>query len=109
VPATVNTFAVYALSRGKGVPKEAREALGKVRALVEQDRTKGVAVTIETARIGLEGETRLCVEYEDGSAGAAAYERASSLVKGIELVNLVAGPCAKGPPRPGTQDKEEEP
>ncbi|HVR72305.1 MAG TPA: hypothetical protein VMT87_15800 [Vicinamibacteria bacterium] len=101
---------MYALSRGKGVPREAREALGKVRALVEADRARGVSVRLESARIGLEGETRLCAEYEDAAAAARAYARASALVEGVDLVNLVAGPCASGPPPPpGKQEQEEKP
>src|SRR2546421_10404028 len=57
-PRSVKSFAVYALSRGSGVPPTAREALRKVQALVEKDQKRGIGVTIETTRIGIEGETR---------------------------------------------------
>jgi hypothetical protein len=105
----MNSFTVYALSRGKGVPREAREALGSVRKLVEADRSRGVKVTLETTRIGLEGETRLCAAYQDPKDAAAAFERAKALVRGIDLVNLVAGPCESGDRERGPQKKEEEP
>jgi len=82
------------LSRGTGVPPEAREALEQVTNLVESDRTRGLRLTVETTRIGLEGEKRMCVEYEDPADGARAWERASAIVKGVDLVNLVAEPCA---------------
>jgi len=90
----VKSFAVYALSRGKGVPPEAREALEQMTNLAESDRKRGVRVTVETTRIGIEGEKRVCVEYEDPRDGARAWERASAIVKGVDLVNLVAEPCA---------------
>ena len=103
----MNGFAVTTLSRGKGVPAEARAALGRIRELVEADRRRGLNVTVATARIGLEGETRLCVEYQDPADAVQAYERAQALVKGIDLVNLVAGPCEGGAPPPGKQEQEE--
>jgi hypothetical protein len=97
-----------ALSRGKGVPQGAREALRTVREAAEADRARGLRVHVATARLGLEGETRLCVEYADPAAGGRAYERAQALAKGVELVNLVAGPCASPAPSPGKANEEEE-
>ena len=90
-------FAVYSLSRGTGVPPEAREALQKVQKLVETDRERGVRVTFETTRIGLEGEQRLCVTYEDSRDGDRALERVRAIVKGVDLVNLVEEPCKRPP------------
>jgi hypothetical protein len=90
----IKSFAIYTLSRGTGVPPAAREALEQVTNLVESDRKRGVRVTVETTRIGLEGEKRMCVEYENPTDGARAWERASAIVKGVDLVNLKAEPCA---------------
>jgi hypothetical protein len=89
------SFAVYVLSRAKGVPPEAREALRRVREMVEADRNRGLAVRVQTTRIGIEGETRLCAEYDDPKDAAQAIERASALVKGVDLTNLVVEPCEK--------------
>jgi hypothetical protein len=100
-----NAFAVYALSRGSGVPAEAREAQGRVEALVEADRKRGLSVTVEARRIGIEGERRLCVSYQNAEEGARAVERARALVAGIDLVNLVEEPCSQ--PRDNIQNKEE--
>ena len=61
---------------------------------MESDRKRGVQVTIQTSYIGLEGEKRLCAEYEDPRDGTRAWERAGAIVKGVDLVNLVAEPCA---------------
>jgi len=100
------SFAVYALSRAKGVPPEAREALRKVRELVEGDRRRGLGVKVETSRIGIEGETRVCAEYEDPKDAGRAFARARAVVKGVDLVNLVVEPCDK-PAAPGERKKEE--
>jgi hypothetical protein len=93
-----NSFAIYGLSRGKGVPTEASEAILRVGKLVEDDQKRGVSVTVKTTRIGLEGETRVCVEYKDPVDAARAFESAKMIVRGIDLVNLVAEPCATPAP-----------
>jgi len=98
------SFALYALSRAKGVPPEAREALRRIRALLESDRKRGVAVKIETTPLGLEGETRLCAEYEDSGAAEKALARARDLAKGVDLLNLVVEPCGRR--SPPTERKE---
>jgi hypothetical protein len=91
----IKSFAVYTLSRGTGVPAEAREVLEQVTNLVEADRNRGVKVTIQTTRIGIEGEQRLCAEYEDPREGTRAWEQARAIAGGVDLVNLVAEPCQK--------------
>jgi hypothetical protein len=77
------------------VPAAAREALEQVTKLVESDRKRGTNVTFATTRNGLEGEQRLCAEYEDAREGTRAWEAAGAIVKGVDLVNLVAAPCQK--------------
>jgi hypothetical protein len=89
------------------VPKEARDALARVRAFVEADRGRGVGVTVQTTRIGLEGETRLCAEYAEPAEWARAYARVLALVEGVDLVRVVGEPCQKGARPPGTQKQEE--
>ena len=101
------SFALYVLSRGKGVPDEAWEALGKVRALAETDREKGVAVTIQEKRIGLEGERRLCIEYEERKEARRAYGRAKALVEGVDLARIEIETCAE--PDKNEKEKGEEP
>jgi hypothetical protein len=99
------SFSLYVLSRGKGVPPEAREALRKARELIEADRRRGLGMKLETKRLGIEGETRLCAEYEDAKDAGRAFERVSALVKGVDLANLVVEPCTK----PGSEGQKEEP
>jgi hypothetical protein len=100
--ALFRSFALYVLSRGKGVPDEAWEALGEVRALAEADREKGIAVTIQVKRIGLEGERRLCVEYQDEERARRAHERARAVVEGVDLTRLVIEACDE----PDEEEKE---
>ena len=103
----LTTFVLYVLSRGKGVPDEAWEALGKVRALAETDREKGVAVTIQEKRIGLEGERRLCIEYEEKKEARRTYDRAKALVEGVDLARLEIETCAE--PEEDEKEKGEKP
>jgi hypothetical protein len=100
----VRSFAVYTLSRGTGVPAAAREAHQKVQELVEFDRSRGVVVTVQGTRIGIEGERRLCVTYADPKEAARALERVRAMVQGVDLVNVVVEPCAPTPERP-TKEK----
>lgn len=98
-------FQLTILSRGAGVPAAAREAAQQVQGLVDLDRARGVRVTAEVTRIGIEGERRVCVTYESPAEGARMLERVRELVKGIDLVNLVEGPCTPPPPdRPQRED-----
>ena len=91
--AAATSFAVVALSRGRGVPAEAREGLKRVSAMVEEDRARGVRVESRSERIGLEGETRLCVEYESAAEGRRAMEKAEQIARGVDLLRVEAGPC----------------
>jgi len=99
------TFAVYTLSRGRGVPPEAREAQQRVQKLVQADRERGVKASVETTRIGIEGEQRLCVTYENARDGVRAVERVRAIVTGVDLVNLVEEPCTL--PQSKTPKQEE--
>jgi hypothetical protein len=104
-PLPPKTFAVYALSRGSGVPPEATEAQQQAQKLVEADQKRGLNVRMETTRIGIEGERRLCVTYEDPKEGVRALGRVRAIVKGVALVNVVEESCA--PPLSKNPIKEE--
>jgi hypothetical protein len=105
-PPSTPGFAVYALSRGKGVPEKARGVLEQVRKLAEADQREGLEVTIQASRIGLEGETRLCVQYGDPEAASRALERVKVLAHGVDLVNVVVEPC--GDREPDRKSKRQE-
>lgn len=88
-------IAVYALSRGKGVPEPTRGALKKARTLLEGAKQRGDVIRFKEARIGLEGETRLCVEARDGAAARALLQELRAIAENVELFNVALEPCLK--------------
>ncbi len=88
-------FAVYALSRGKGVPEPTRGALQKARTLLEGSTRRGEVIRVKETRIGLEGETRLCVEAKDVAAARALLRELRAIAENVELFNVVVEPCLK--------------
>jgi len=88
-------FAVYALSRGKGVPERTRGALQRARTLLEGAKQRGEVIKLKEARIGLEGETRLCVEAKDVAAARALLRELRTIAENVELFNVVVEPCLK--------------
>ena len=88
--------AVYALSRGTGVPAATRAALERARVLLEEERRAGVVLSLERTRIGLEGETRLCAECKDTASAKALFARLREVTAGVELLNVTMEPCRRG-------------
>ncbi len=95
-------FAVYVLSRGKGVPEEARAVLERAEAALEAARRESSGVRLTRSRIGLEGETRLCAEFDDPAVARRLLEQVRRDAEGVDLVNVVVEPCEpsakRGPP-----------
>jgi hypothetical protein len=87
-----SAVAVYALSRGKGVPEPTRDAFRKARALLKDLERDGKA-RLEETRIGLEGETRLCAEFKDPGAARETLDKLRALSREVELMNVVEEPC----------------
>lgn len=88
-------LAVYALSRGKGVPEPARGALRKARILIEGAKQRGEVIELKETRIGLEGETRLCIRAKDLAAAHALLRELRGIAEKIELFNVVVESCLK--------------
>ena len=79
-------FAVYALSRGKGVPEPTRSALRKAHSLIEGARQRGDVVRLKETRIGLEGDASLrrgegCCRSARACAGVACDGGKSRVVQ----------------------------
>ena len=96
------SFSVYALSRGKGVPEVTRNALGQSVKIIEQaaaDETniaEGIAnIKVYHQMIGLEGETRLCVEFNDPEVGKVLLRQVRDVTTGVDLINVVVEPCVR--------------
>ena len=98
-----DSIAVYALSRGKGVPESAGRVMTQAEALFhELEAKKQVVRVYPVERLGIEGERRICAEFVDEEAVRAAYAHLMKLAEGAELLNVVIEPCVKtqqGEPR----------
>ena len=94
-PAVSASFAVYALSRGQGVPESTRSAWQTIWTMLEDARREGKVARLQQTRIGLEGEVRLCAEFSDPARGREMLERAREIGKGVELLNVTEEPCSK--------------
>lgn len=87
--------AIYGLSRGKGVPETTRRVLQDVRALAETGKHQGTVREWRQTRIGLEGETRVCVDLRDAPAKQDFMRQLHEIVQGIDLINVVEEPCSQ--------------
>lgn len=88
-----NSFALYAMSRVSGVLAPTREAVQRVRFLLEEARQRGEVLSLVHTQIGYEGATRLCATFATPDAARAAWEQARLFTEGVELINLVVEPC----------------
>ena len=91
---TLSSFSVYVLSRGKGVPKEAREVLEQSRDVLKKAQEHGEVKRLVDRRIGLEGETRLCAEFSDEKAAERFFNQLHRLSLGVDLVNIKKEACS---------------
>lgn len=96
--AETSSLALYALSRGQGVPPEAKAALAEARSMLQDLQARDPELAITEERIGLEGETRLCVTFPDAGQAERAEARLTAMTAGVDLLNLTREPC-NGPPR----------
>lgn len=87
------SLTIEALSRGKGVPAETREAFKRIRALVEQRQATAAVAGVQQQRIGLEGESRLCVDFRNASDAQAALAEIRKIATDVELLTVAESPC----------------
>jgi len=90
---TYSSFSLYALSRGKGVPDEARQVLDQARKVLKQGQEEGEVKRLVDHRIGLEGETRLCAEFSDEQIADRFFNQLHRLSFGVDLVNMKKEAC----------------
>ena len=89
-------FAIYMLSRGRGVPDATRRAYQQAKVLLDAARDEGRTRTLTVEVIGLEGERRLCVEFLDPVRAQVELARIEAIAAGVELLNVIEEPCATG-------------
>lgn len=94
--AATDGFAIYMLSRGRGVPDATRRAYQQAKVLLEAARDEGRTRTLSVEVIGLEGERRLCVEFLDPVRAQVELARIEAIAAGVELLNVIEEPCATG-------------
>lgn len=91
---TQPSVVVLALSRGRGVPQDTRDALAAIEDLANVARDSGDIVSVTREVIGLEGETRLCIVFRDESALVAVRKEIRELAAGVELLTVREENCA---------------
>jgi len=91
-------IAVYALSRGQGVPVAARQALRSARALFAKWGAEGRVLDLVDTPVGLEGDTRLCARFATPVDATSALKELDDIGRGVDLFQVKAEPCAH-PPR----------
>jgi hypothetical protein len=90
----LKSFSVYALSRGSGVPEAASELILELRSRYQANGTQREVSEFVEDRIGLEGETRVCIKFDSASATQAAWKDVQVLIGSKELIDLRAEECA---------------
>ena len=88
-----HSFSVYALSRGKGVPEQAREVLVQSRTLLKAAQERGEVLRMVEQRIGIEGETRICAQFSNVEKALTMMDQIKKIGQGVDLVNVKAEPC----------------
>jgi hypothetical protein len=92
------SVAVYALSRGKGVPESAARVFSQAEALFRELQSSQQVVRIyPVERLGIEGERRICAEFASEQAANSAQAQLLKIADGVELLNVVIEPCSKNP------------
>lgn len=91
------SFVVLALSRGKGVPTAAQAFFAKAHELLAKAKDDGADIAISRQRIGLEGESKLCVQFSDPIQGGNWFKKMQDLARGIDLINVAIEPCRDPP------------
>ena len=85
-------LSVDALSRGKGVPEQTRDAFSGIRDLLIKLEKEGKA-EIEERRLGIEGERRICAAFADRRIGRETLQELTKRLEGLELINLGEETC----------------
>jgi hypothetical protein len=98
--AAPRSLAIRALSRGKGVPGPTRAAFARIRELAERARKDGRVTSLESRRIGIEGETRLCMTFRDAAAARVLAREVRAIAKNVELLNVAQEPCRSEEKKP---------
>jgi len=84
---------ITTLSKGRGVPAPTRDAYKQIRGLLEEQQNQSAVTNIDTQRIGIEGEMRMCAEFRDRVQAEYTLDQIRKISDDVELLNVVEGPC----------------
>lgn len=90
-----NSFSVYMLSRGKGVPEEARVSFAQVYQELLTLKQQGKLRSLTKEVIGLEGERKICAEFTDRETAQQLFLKIKKLAMQVDLFDIVMESCAK--------------
>ena len=85
---------ILTLSRGRGVPETTFIAFQEILALANTALESGTATSIRQEKIGLEGETRLCIVFRDNQALASIDNQIRRLATNIDLLQVKHNHCS---------------
>jgi hypothetical protein len=91
----LHSFALYALSRGRGVSESGQKAMADFRELLRNMKAEGHAVEVSDKRIGIEGETRICASFASPELAGKAWLQMQRSLAGADLVQLKPEKCAE--------------
>ena len=60
---------------------------------MERQQATAAVVAVQHQRIGLEGESRLCVEFRNATDAQIALAEIRKIAADVELLNVVEAPC----------------
>ena len=88
-------MAIYAGSRGTGVPEAARSRLLDIeRYLVDAQRSAPGAFRFRKSVVGLEGETMLCIVFDDPARREPLLARLQPMVAAVPLLSMGRSTCS---------------
>ena len=70
------------------MPEAARAALESMKSVVARLQREGSVIASEESVIGLEGETRLCVVFEDQAAARVTQSEFTKIAAAIDLLQI---------------------
>jgi len=89
----LQSFALYALSRGRGLSESGQRAIVEFRELLRNMKAAGHVVAVSDMRIGIEGETKICASFASPELAGKAWMQMQRSLAGADLVQLKPEKC----------------
>ena len=79
---------------------ELQPVVTKIREYLDAARKDERVTAMQSSRIGIEGETRLCIEFRDAASAAELGAQVRAMAGDVELLNVVEETCPTGEKQP---------